>query len=133
MPALEVHGLVKIYGSRRVVDVVDFHVDSGEIVGLLGPRMELLGLDWHERCIRCDLLLEYVGIAQLRTLPAGACRAASDGVWRSLAAWCPIPRFSCWMNRSRVSIPRPSSAFSGSSATSIHRGEKCTSVASARG
>ncbi len=35
---LEVQGLVKIYGSRRVVDGVDFRVDHGEIVGLLGPN-----------------------------------------------------------------------------------------------
>jgi lipopolysaccharide export system ATP-binding protein len=35
---LEVQGLVKIYGSRRVVDGVDFSVQSGEIVGLLGPN-----------------------------------------------------------------------------------------------
>ncbi|HZZ27443.1 MAG TPA: LPS export ABC transporter ATP-binding protein [Pirellulales bacterium] len=38
MPLLEVAGLVKIYGSRRVVDGVDFEVDAGEIVGLLGPN-----------------------------------------------------------------------------------------------
>src|SRR5215813_295420 len=38
MPLLEVMGLVKIYGSRRVVDGVDFEVDPGEIVGLLGPN-----------------------------------------------------------------------------------------------
>ncbi len=37
-PMLEVHGLVKIYGTRRVVDKVDFCVDHGEIVGLLGPN-----------------------------------------------------------------------------------------------
>ncbi len=35
---LEVHGLVKIYGTRRVVDQVDFQVGEGEIVGLLGPN-----------------------------------------------------------------------------------------------
>jgi lipopolysaccharide export system ATP-binding protein len=35
---LEVQGLVKIYGSRRVVDGVDFRVQKGEIVGLLGPN-----------------------------------------------------------------------------------------------
>jgi lipopolysaccharide export system ATP-binding protein len=35
---LEVQGLVKLYGSRRVVDGVDFRVDRGEIVGLLGPN-----------------------------------------------------------------------------------------------
>jgi lipopolysaccharide export system ATP-binding protein len=38
MPVLEVHGLVKIYGRRRVVDGVDFEVQRGEIVGLLGPN-----------------------------------------------------------------------------------------------
>jgi len=37
-PMLEVHGLVKIYGTRRVVDGVDFQVQRGEIVGLLGPN-----------------------------------------------------------------------------------------------
>ncbi len=36
MALLEAHGLVKAYGGRRVVDDVSFHVDSGEIVGLLG-------------------------------------------------------------------------------------------------
>ncbi len=35
---LDVQGLVKIYGSRRVVDGVDFCVETGEIVGLLGPN-----------------------------------------------------------------------------------------------
>jgi len=38
MPMLEVTGLVKIYGTRRVVDGVDFVVERGEIVGLLGPN-----------------------------------------------------------------------------------------------
>ena len=36
MPLLEVKELVKIYNRRRVVDEVSFHVDAGEIVGLLG-------------------------------------------------------------------------------------------------
>ena len=35
---LEVHGLAKTYGSRRVVDGVDYTVERGEIVGLLGPN-----------------------------------------------------------------------------------------------
>jgi lipopolysaccharide export system ATP-binding protein len=38
MPMLEVHGLVKVYGRRKVVDGVDFQVERGEIVGLLGPN-----------------------------------------------------------------------------------------------
>jgi lipopolysaccharide export system ATP-binding protein len=38
MALLEVRGLVKSYGRRRVVDGVDFEVHPGEIVGLLGPN-----------------------------------------------------------------------------------------------
>ena len=38
MPHLQCQGLVKVYGSRRVVDGVDFTVERGEIVGLLGPN-----------------------------------------------------------------------------------------------
>jgi lipopolysaccharide export system ATP-binding protein len=38
MAMLEVHGLIKTYGRRRVVDGVDFEVERGEIVGLLGPN-----------------------------------------------------------------------------------------------
>lgn len=38
VPILEVNGLVKSFGRRRVVDGVSFEVDHGEIVGLLGPN-----------------------------------------------------------------------------------------------
>src|SRR5947199_10429714 len=38
MPLLEVEGLVKYYGRRRVVDGVSFGVSAGEVVGLLGPN-----------------------------------------------------------------------------------------------
>jgi lipopolysaccharide export system ATP-binding protein len=38
MSLLEVRGLVKYYGRRRVVDGVDFEVNAGEVVGLLGPN-----------------------------------------------------------------------------------------------
>ena len=38
VPILKVEGLVKSYGRRRVVDGVDFEVDRGEIVGLLGSN-----------------------------------------------------------------------------------------------
>ena len=38
MHLLETTGLVKIYGSRRVVNSVDINVKRGEIVGLLGPN-----------------------------------------------------------------------------------------------
>ncbi len=38
MHLLETHGLIKEYGSRRVVNSVDIDVKRGEIVGLLGPN-----------------------------------------------------------------------------------------------
>jgi lipopolysaccharide export system ATP-binding protein len=38
MALLEVKGLVKFYGRRKVVAGVDFSVDAGEVVGLLGPN-----------------------------------------------------------------------------------------------
>ena len=38
MPLLEVTGLEKYYGRRKVVDGVTFTVNQGEIVGLLGPN-----------------------------------------------------------------------------------------------
>ena len=38
MPLLEVRGLVKSYGRRRVVDGVSFDFSAGEVVGLLGPN-----------------------------------------------------------------------------------------------
>jgi lipopolysaccharide export system ATP-binding protein len=38
MALLEVHGLEKWYGPRKVVDGVSFDVNPGEVVGLLGPN-----------------------------------------------------------------------------------------------
>jgi lipopolysaccharide export system ATP-binding protein len=38
MAILEVNGLVKYYGRRKVVDGVNFDVNLGEVVGLLGPN-----------------------------------------------------------------------------------------------
>src|SRR5436309_12648022 len=38
MALLEVRGLIKNYGRRRVVDGVSFEVNAGEVVGLLGPN-----------------------------------------------------------------------------------------------
>lgn len=37
-PILQVKGLVKFYGRRKVVDGIDFQVSPGEVVGLLGSN-----------------------------------------------------------------------------------------------
>lgn len=37
-PILRTEGLIKIYGSRAVVNGVDIQLKRGEIVGLLGPN-----------------------------------------------------------------------------------------------
>ena len=38
VPVLEVEGISKSFGGLRAVDELSFHVDPGEIVGLLGPN-----------------------------------------------------------------------------------------------
>ncbi len=38
MPLLQVRGLEKWYGNRKVVNGVDYEVERGEVVGLLGPN-----------------------------------------------------------------------------------------------
>ena len=37
-PALQVRGLTKTYGDRRVVDDVSFELQRGEVFGFLGPN-----------------------------------------------------------------------------------------------
>src|SRR5438034_9969079 len=38
MPAIEVSGLRKAYGSLEAVRAVDFAIEEGEVFGLLGPN-----------------------------------------------------------------------------------------------
>lgn len=63
MPIIEVDGLVKAYGGRRVVDGVSFSVEEGEIFGFLGPNGA--GKTTTVECV-----------AGLRTADAGTVRVA---------------------------------------------------------
>lgn len=38
MPVLQIEALTKTYGAVTAVDAVDFHIDRGEICGLIGPN-----------------------------------------------------------------------------------------------
>ena len=38
MPAVRVRGLTKSYGSTMAVDSVDFDIEDGEVVAILGPN-----------------------------------------------------------------------------------------------
>ena len=56
---LEIFGLVKYYGSHLALDQVDFHVDAGEVVAVLGPSGS-----GKSTLVRC--------IDQLETIEGGA-------------------------------------------------------------
>ena len=83
---------------------------------LLG-MMEMLGVDRKTRKARCKELLEQFNIWHLRKVAPHRCRAASDGDWKSPAAWSPSPGSSCWMSRSPASIRLRSTASRRLSAT----------------
>lgn len=38
MPILEIKNLIKKYHTKNVIDNISLNVDSGKIVGLLGPN-----------------------------------------------------------------------------------------------
>ena len=38
MPAIDVHGISKSYGSLKALDRINFTVERGEVIGLLGPN-----------------------------------------------------------------------------------------------
>ena len=39
MRILEAEGITKHFGGLAAVEAVDFHIDRGEIVGLIGPNL----------------------------------------------------------------------------------------------
>ena len=55
-PVYEVHGLCKYYGKKTALDGVDFAVEPGKLVGLLGPNGELSDIQQafvDEAAIQC--------------------------------------------------------------------------------
>lgn len=72
--AIEVHGLTKRYGDRRVVDGISLQVETGRIVGFLGPNGSgktttirmicgLLTPDAGEgRCLGLDIMTDAIAI-----------------------------------------------------------------------
>jgi lipopolysaccharide export system ATP-binding protein len=76
---LEVQGLVKIYGRRRVVDKVDFRVEQGEIVGLLGPNGAGKTTSFRMTCgmIECNAGRVWLGGVDITDWPMY--RRARDG------------------------------------------------------
>ncbi len=86
MPMLEVHGLVKVYGRRRVVDGVDFQVERGEIVGLLGPNGAGKTTSFR---MTCGMIEPDAGKVMLNDIDVtcGPCIAG-----RATAAWATWPR-----------------------------------------
>ena len=63
MAILRAIGLVKSFGRRRVVDGVTLDVDSGEIVGLLGPNGDRKTTSFR---MICGMLVPDKGVVQLR-------------------------------------------------------------------
>ena len=72
-PIYEVHGLCKAYGRRTALDHVDFAVEPGKLVGLLGPngsgKTTLIK-------ISAGLLTPDDGTVLIDKLPVGVCTKA---------------------------------------------------------
>src|SRR3954470_14103216 len=85
MAMLEAHGLVKIYGRRRVVDGVNFEVEQGEIVGLLGPNGAGKTTSFR---MTCGMIQPYAGTVTLANVDVTnwpMYRRARDGAMGYLA------------------------------------------------
>ena len=101
MSILSVHGLVKIYGRRRVVDGVDFEVNRGEIVGLLGPNGAGKTTSFR---IACGLIEPYAGKVMLNDVDVTnwplyrRAVMAAWAIWRKSRAYSASSRSStiCW-------------------------------------
>jgi ABC-2 type transport system ATP-binding protein len=66
--ALEIRGLTKAFGERRVLDGLSFSVGEGEVYGLLGPNGSGKTTTIN---VLCDLLAADAGTAAVSGVPAG--------------------------------------------------------------
>lgn len=95
---LEARGVTKSYGGVRAVRGVDFHVDAGEIVGLVGPNGS--GKSTLLACLSRDTpmdtgSIEFKGqdITKLRTL-----QVARRGLSRTFQDVRVFPELTIWEN-----------------------------------
>ncbi len=79
MDVLRAEGLEKVYGRRKVVDNVSFHVGEAEIVGLLGPNGAGKSTSFRMTCgiVRPDRGRVYLGDLEVTDWPMF--RRASEG------------------------------------------------------
>ena len=117
---IDVHGLVKTYGGKRVVDNVSMAVRTGEIVGFLGPNGSGKTTTIRMMCglLHADsgggTVLGYAGLALLALLLSGLWAWWPRGSWRKALRYKPraapsraFPpairsgrRPTCWWRRS---------------------------------
>ena len=89
MTLLQVRGLVKTYGRRRVVDGVDFEVHPGEIVGLLGPNGAGKTTTFRMTCGLIDPDAGRVVLADKDVTNWPMFRRAKEGGMKACAPMCP--------------------------------------------
>ncbi|MEW2703609.1 ABC transporter ATP-binding protein [Streptomyces koyangensis] len=88
-PAIDIRGLVKTYGRRRVLDGVDLHVEPGSVFGFLGANGA-----GKTTTLRVLLGLAHKTTGSVRVLG----HEPGSTPTRSLVGYCPdVPGFPPWM------------------------------------
>ncbi|GAB2838243.1 ABC transporter ATP-binding protein [Actinocorallia aurea] len=92
--AIDVRGLVKSYGARRVLDGLDLRVEQGSVFGFLGANGS-----GKTTTLRILLALARQSAGTVRVLG----REPADPRVRALLGYCPdVPGFPAWMTAREV-------------------------------